>query len=52
MGGGDGLVGKTEIRRADGRIETLEGCDQTTMSPGDAVIVTTPTGGGYGKPVR
>jgi 5-oxoprolinase (ATP-hydrolysing) len=50
MGGGDGHVGKTEVRRADGRIEMLEGCDQTAMAPGDAVIVTTPTGGGYGKP--
>jgi 5-oxoprolinase (ATP-hydrolysing) len=49
MGGGDGHVGKTEVRRADGRMETLEGCDQTAMAPGDAVIVTTPTGGGYGK---
>jgi 5-oxoprolinase (ATP-hydrolysing) len=50
MGGSDGQLGKTEIRRADGSIETLAGCDQTKMEPGDAVIVTTPTGGGYGKP--
>jgi 5-oxoprolinase (ATP-hydrolysing) len=49
MGGANGHVGKTEVRRADGRMETLEGCDQTKMEPGDAVIVTTPTGGGYGK---
>jgi 5-oxoprolinase (ATP-hydrolysing) len=49
MGGEPGHVGKTQVRRADGRVETLAGCDQTTMKPGDAVIVTTPTGGGYGR---
>jgi 5-oxoprolinase (ATP-hydrolysing) len=50
MGGEPGHVGMTRVRRADGRVETLAGCDQTTMMPGDAVIVTTPTGGGYGRP--
>ncbi len=48
-GGGPGALGMTRVRRADGRTETLEGCDQTVLKPGDAVIVTTPTGGGYGK---
>ena len=48
-GGEPGEVGETRVRRADGRIETLAGCDQTLMRPGDAVILTTPTGGGYGK---
>ena len=48
-GGGDGQVGKTEIRRADGRIETLAPSAQTTVAPGDAVIVETPTAGGYGS---
>jgi 5-oxoprolinase (ATP-hydrolysing) len=37
----------TRVRRADGKVEMLAGCDQTRMMPGDAVIVTTPTGGGY-----
>ena len=32
------------------RIETLNACDQTVLEAGEAVIVTTPTGGGYGKP--
>ncbi|RFB82061.1 5-oxoprolinase [Rhizobium leguminosarum bv. trifolii] len=49
-GGEDGQLGKTEIRRADGKVERLEGCDQTMLAAGDAVIVTTPTGGGYGRP--
>ena len=48
-GGGDGEVGKTEIRRADGRTETLAASAQTIVNPGDAVIVTTPTAGGCGK---
>ncbi len=49
-GGGNGEVGKTEVRRKDGTIETLRSCDQTVLDAGEAVIVTTPTPGGYGKP--
>ncbi|MDR6633033.1 5-oxoprolinase (ATP-hydrolyzing) [Phyllobacterium sp. 1468] len=48
-GGGDGEVGKTEVRRNDGTIETLKACDQTVLEAGEAIIVTTPTPGGYGK---
>ena len=48
-GGGDGEVGKTEIRRLDGTLEELGHCDQTTVVAGDAVIVSTPAAGGYGK---
>ncbi|HEU00055.1 hypothetical protein LCGC14_0331490 [marine sediment metagenome] len=47
-GGADGEMGRTEVRRNDGRIETLQGCDQTILEAGEAVIVTTPTPGGYG----
>ncbi|MBX3574152.1 MAG: hydantoinase B/oxoprolinase family protein [Mesorhizobium sp.] len=47
-GGGDGEVGRTEVRRLDGRIETLRACDQTVLKAGEAVIVTTPTPGGFG----
>ncbi|ANK94730.1 MULTISPECIES: hydantoinase B/oxoprolinase family protein [Rhizobium] len=50
FGGEDGQLGKTEIRRSNGRVERLEGCDQAMLAAGDAVIVTAPTGGGYGKP--
>ncbi len=50
FGGAPGQLGKTEVRRLDGSIETLAGCDQTVLKPGEAVIVTTPTGGGYGAP--
>ncbi|MFZ1773865.1 MAG: hydantoinase B/oxoprolinase family protein, partial [Rhizobiaceae bacterium] len=48
-GGGDGLPGKTEIRRKDGSIERLKACDQTVLQAGEAVIVTTPTAGGFGR---
>jgi 5-oxoprolinase (ATP-hydrolysing) len=47
-GGGDGQVGITEIRRNDGSVQTLKACDQTVVEPGEAVIVTTPTPGGFG----
>ncbi|MER9583617.1 hydantoinase B/oxoprolinase family protein [Mesorhizobium sp. M0276] len=49
-GGGDGEVGSTKIRRKDGTIEVLKACDQTVLQPGEAVILTTPTPGGFGKP--
>jgi 5-oxoprolinase (ATP-hydrolysing) len=48
-GGGSGEVGKTEVRRIDGRVDILEACDQTVLEAGEAVIVTTPTPGGYGR---
>ena len=48
-GGGDGQAGSTEVRRLDGRIETLRACDQTVLEAGEAVIVTTPTPGGFGQ---
>jgi 5-oxoprolinase (ATP-hydrolysing) len=48
-GGDPGELGATWVRRADGRLEKLEGCDQTVLEPGEAVIVKTPTGGGYGE---
>jgi 5-oxoprolinase (ATP-hydrolysing) len=46
-GGGDGQPGRTEIRRLDGSLEELEHCDQTSVRADEAVIVTTPTSGGY-----
>src|SRR5579862_2319778 len=49
-GGGDGQVGENSVRRNDGSIEKLQGCDATVIDAGEAVIIQTPTGGGYGKP--
>ncbi|MGB6118271.1 MAG: hydantoinase B/oxoprolinase family protein [Mesorhizobium sp.] len=48
-GGGDGNIGMTQVRRLDGRVETLKACDQTILEAGEAVIVTTPTAGGFGS---
>jgi 5-oxoprolinase (ATP-hydrolysing) len=48
-GGGPGECGETWVRRADGRLERLEGCDQTVLEPGEVVIIKTPTGGGFGR---
>lgn len=48
-GGSDGEVGSTKVRRNDGSVETLKACDQTVLDAGDAVILTTPTPGGFGK---
>ncbi|MDX8438704.1 hydantoinase B/oxoprolinase family protein [Mesorhizobium australafricanum] len=48
-GGGDGEAGSTRVRRNDGSIDVLKACDQTTLDAGEAVIVTTPTPGGFGK---
>ena len=47
--GKPGELGKTEVRRSDGTVEELKGCDQTVLEAGEAVIVTTPTGGGFGR---
>ena len=48
-GGEAGEKGKTEVRRSDGRFEELQPCDQTVLEAGEAVIVTTPTPGGFGQ---
>ncbi len=48
-GGSDGELGRTEVRRLDGKVEVLEGCDQTILEAGEAVTVITPTSGGWGK---
>jgi 5-oxoprolinase (ATP-hydrolysing) len=47
-GGDDGEVGRTEVRRLDGRVEVLPACAQTVLEPGEAVTIVTPTAGGYG----
>lgn len=47
-GGGAGEPGRTEVRRLDGRVETLKACDQTELEPGEIVTVVTPTAGGFG----
>src|SRR5579885_2568248 len=48
-GGEPGQVGENWVRRKDGRMERLQGCDETVIDEGEAVIIQTPTAGGYGK---
>jgi 5-oxoprolinase (ATP-hydrolysing) len=51
LAGGDaGQIGQNSVRRNDGRIDALEGADATVIDAGEAVIIQTPTAGGYGKP--
>jgi len=47
-GGGDGMVGRAWVERADGRCEDLLGCDRVSVDCGDAVVIETPGGGGWG----
>jgi len=47
-GGSNGELGRTEVRRQDGTVEELRGCDQTILEAGEAVTVITPTAGGWG----
>jgi 5-oxoprolinase (ATP-hydrolysing) len=48
-GGSDGQVGENTVRRNDGSIEKLKGADATVIDAGEAIIIQTPTAGGYGK---
>jgi 5-oxoprolinase (ATP-hydrolysing) len=49
QGGHAGEVGRTSILRKDGRIEVLGSCDQRDVTAGDAIVVETPGGGGWGN---
>lgn len=48
-GGDPGQVGENSVRRRSGAVQLLGGCDRTILEEGDAVIIRTPTPGGYGK---
>jgi 5-oxoprolinase (ATP-hydrolysing) len=49
-GGEPGRRGENYVHRANGEIEKREGCDQFVCVAGDAIIIRTPSGGGYGRP--
>jgi 5-oxoprolinase (ATP-hydrolysing) len=38
------------VRRNDGRMEKLKGADATVIDADEAIIIQTPTAGGYGDP--
>jgi 5-oxoprolinase (ATP-hydrolysing) len=47
-GGEPGAVGRNIVERADGTTEELLGNDERELNPGDAFLMETPGGGGYG----
>ncbi len=50
-GGEPGRLGRNTIARGDGTTHDLGGAGEASVAAGDAVVIVTPTGGGYG-PVR
>ncbi|MGA7427788.1 MAG: hydantoinase B/oxoprolinase family protein, partial [Rhodoplanes sp.] len=48
-GGEAGEAGENWVRREDDRMEKLKACDATILEPGEAIIIQSPTAGGYGK---
>ena len=48
LGGAPGKVGRNSIRRADGRVETVGATAVAEMAAGDAFVIETPGGGGFG----
>jgi 5-oxoprolinase (ATP-hydrolysing) len=48
-GGAPGEVGKARIERADGTTRTMAATDLVEVAAGDAIIIETPGGGGWGK---
>ena len=49
-GGQAGQVGVNRVLRADGRVEELAHIGQAEMQAGDVFEISTPGGGGYGRP--
>ena len=49
-GGKEGATGRQYILRSNGSREELQGTDGAEMAPGDAIVMETPGGGGYGFP--
>ena len=49
-GGAPGAPGRNAVERADGRVETLAHAATTTVEAGDAIVIETPGGGGFGAP--
>ena len=49
-GGEPGQIGENWVRRNDGTMDRLKGADATVVDAGEAIIIQTPTAGGYGKP--
>ncbi len=48
-GGGEGETGQQWVERANGKHDAFEGRCSTPMQPGDVFVISTPSGGGFGK---
>ncbi|MBD2019631.1 hydantoinase B/oxoprolinase family protein, partial [Leptolyngbya sp. FACHB-36] len=51
-GGHSGTVGRNWVERADGTIDRLGSQAEVAMQAGDAFVIETPGGGGYGAPTQ
>jgi 5-oxoprolinase (ATP-hydrolysing) len=49
-GGAPGVLGRNLVRRVDGSVVELAGCDSVELNAGDILEIHTPGGGGYGRP--
>ena len=49
-GGEPGELGRNLVRRNDGEFEDIGGTAETILKVGEAIIIETPTGGGFGQP--
>jgi 5-oxoprolinase (ATP-hydrolysing) len=49
-GGTAGATGINRIERPDGAVRDLPGCAAERVEPGDAIVIETPGGGGFGGP--
>jgi 5-oxoprolinase (ATP-hydrolysing) len=49
-GGAPGTVGVNRLERANGETQLLEATASVELQAGDALIIETPGGGGYGRP--
>jgi 5-oxoprolinase (ATP-hydrolysing) len=51
-GGAPGAAGRNWVERADGTVELLGATGSAEMAPGDAFVIETPGGGGFGLPSK
>jgi 5-oxoprolinase (ATP-hydrolysing) len=51
-GGAPGALGRNTVERADGRIDSLQGADRAELAAGDAIVIESPGGGGYGAALK
>ena len=49
-GGSPGGLGDNRVYRTDGTVVQVAACESVDVEPGDALVIDTPGGGGYGQP--